>query len=209
MTSTIQKNQENNFKIVSTSRKFLAIAFIAVTSLTGQVEAQKATKPNETGEKSAGWDLRTTQTRLSISPTSTGFNIVCESNPSNQSGGGMAVGKQAQSIPYSDGGKQEDFLVIKLKEVFITSHQIMVTNSNGKKIPVKIEDGVFTFPENLPDGDYNAKCSWSWGASQSGAHSQKAIDCHLKIEGGVCVTMDVIEKNCAAGKHFKDATITN
>jgi hypothetical protein len=186
------------------STKILAIAFIAVASVTSQVVAQKS---SDATEKSAGWDLRTTQTRLSILPTASGFDIVCENN-SNSSGGGMAVGRQAQSIGYSEDGKQEDFLVIKLKEVFITSHQITVTNNSGKKIPVTIEDGVFTFPENLPDGDYKVVCSWSWGVSQSsGAHSQKAIDCHIRFINGVCAEMSVTEKNCAAGKHFSKAKL--
>jgi hypothetical protein len=185
------------------STKFLAIAFIAVASVTSQVVAQRATaKSTEVNE---GID-KSSPVLMKIVPTATGFDIVCENN-SNSSGGGMAVGRQAQSIGYSEGGKQEDFLVIKLKEVFITSHQIVVT-SNGKKIPVTIEDGVFIFPENLPDGDYKAVCSWSWGVSQSsGVHSQKAIDCHIRFINGVCVEMSVTEKNCAAGKHFKEAKL--
>jgi hypothetical protein len=185
------------------STNFLAIAIIAVASVTSQVVAQRTTaKSTEVNE---GID-KSSPVLMKIVPTATGFDIVCENN-GNSSGGGMAVGRQAQSIGYSEGGKQEDFLVIKLKEVFITSRQMVVT-SNGKEIPVTIGDGMFIFPENLPDGDYKAVCSWSWGVSQSsGVHSQKAIDCHIRFINGVCVEMSVTEKNCAAGKHFSKATL--
>jgi hypothetical protein len=63
-----------------------------------------------------------------------------------------------------------------------------------KIIPTTIDNDTCTLPEDLPNGDYNVVCSWSWGAHESGTNSQKTIDCHLKIENGVCVDMAINEK---------------
>ncbi len=63
-----------------------------------------------------------------------------------------------------------------------------------KIIPITVDNDTCTLPEDLPDGDYNVVCSWSWGTHQSGSNSQKAIDCHLKIENGIYKEIAINEK---------------
>ncbi len=72
--------------------------------------------------------------------------------------------------------------------------------SKGKPVAITINDSGFTMPENCPDGTYDIVANWSWGAHQSGITSLKAIDCHLKIENGVCVDMAINEKGSSGTK---------
>jgi type VI secretion system secreted protein Hcp len=106
------------------------------------------------------------------------------SNPSNPSGGGMAVGKGIpQDLHFSKkydnaspviskncaagkhfkdatismcvaGGKQEDFLVIKLKEVFITSHQVSASTGGevSDQISISYSDIEYSYKPQKADG---------------------------------------------------------
>lgn len=106
------------------------------------------------------------------------------SNAANISGGGMAVGKgQAQDLHFTKkydraspniskncisgkhfkdatismsiaGGSQEDFLVIKLKEVYITSHQV-TAGSGGEvtdSVSMAYADIEYAYKPQKPDG---------------------------------------------------------
>jgi len=106
------------------------------------------------------------------------------SNAANISGGGMAVGKgQAQDLHFTKkydraspniskncisgkhfkdatismsiaGGSQEDFLVIKLKEVYITSHQV-TAGAGGEvtdSVSMAYADIEYAYKPQKPDG---------------------------------------------------------
>ena len=106
------------------------------------------------------------------------------SNAANISGGGMAVGKgQAQDLHFTKkydraspniskncisgkhfkdatismsiaGGSQEDFLVIKLKEVYITSHQV-TAGAGGEvtdSVSMAYADIEYAYKPQTPDG---------------------------------------------------------
>jgi hypothetical protein len=230
------------------STNFLAIAIIAVASVTGQLVAQETseiqkskTKSNNTNERSATWDIGQMRTSLKIIPTETGCDIVSwswgASNSSNSSGGEIEVGKFVSKVS-SKGGEDGS---ITQNEIIDSRKQISVTNEEenstevaknvaagkhfkeatismkssggvsgaekvsmqdfhftvkckGRAIPATVDNDTCTFPEDLPDGAYDVVCSWSWGAHQTGTFTQKTIDCHLKIENGVCVGMAINEK---------------
>jgi hypothetical protein len=265
---------------------FLAIAIIAVASVTGQVVAQETTEIQKARTKSNNANERTfdkaSPMLMKISPTETGCDIISwslgASNSSNSSGGGMAVGKQVRSVTFDDNATEEtagDQSKIKLKEVFISNHEVSNSDEDentevvskiangkhfkeatlsinvddsqqqsrkgkpqdlhflkkydntspvlfktssgkvsmqdfhftvkckGRTIPVTVDNDTCTFPEDLPDGTYDVVCSWSWGAHQTGTFTQKTIDCHLKIENGVCVDMAINEKGTAGTKSPK------
>jgi type VI secretion system secreted protein Hcp len=123
------------------------------------------------------------------------FNWSCgESNPSNHSGGGMAVGKGTPqdmhfTMKYCSasptiskncaagkhfkeatlsmslaGGKQEDFLVIKLKEVFITSHQISASTGGEVTDSVSIAYGdiEYAYKPQKADGSLGGEVKFGW-----------------------------------------------
>jgi type VI secretion system secreted protein Hcp len=116
------------------------------------------------------------------------------SNASNSSGGGMAVGKGrpqdivltkkydtsspviskhcASGKHFKDatisfalaGGKQEDFLVIKLKEVFITSHSISA-NSGGEvtdQISMSYGDIEYAYKPQKADGSLGGEVKFGY-----------------------------------------------
>ena len=116
------------------------------------------------------------------------------SNAANISGGGMAVGKgNAQDLHFTKkydrsspniskhcvsgkhfkdatismsiaGGAQEDFLVIKLKEVYITSHQ--VTASAGGEVTDNISiayaDIEYAYKPQKPDGSLGGEVKFGY-----------------------------------------------
>jgi hypothetical protein len=206
MTSTIHEHQKNNLKIVSKPQKILAIAFIVLASVTGQVVAQKATETQKNvNETTANSDVRTAVVR--IVATSTGCDVVLGAtikSPRDPSSG-VATGKRQHgpiSVLYET--TQNDGIVNgnHIKEAKISSSNAKVSmqdfhftmKSRGKSIAVTSEDGVCKLPVDLPDGDYILSCDWSWGAHNSGSSFQKVIDCNLKLEGGVCVGMVINDK---------------
>jgi type VI secretion system secreted protein Hcp len=115
-------------------------------------------------------------------------------NSSNSSGGGMAVGKGThQDLHFTKkfdgaspnlskncaagkhfkeatlsmslaGGKQEDFLVIKLKEVFITSHQ--VSASTGGEVTdqasMSYGDIEYAYKPQKADGSLGGDIKFGW-----------------------------------------------
>lgn len=218
---------------------FFAIAIIASASFTGQVVAQEtktvSTKGRQTqgtnfgdrvnaglpqaggalANKSAGWDLRTTEVR--IVATDDGCDIVCDSSTKNKRdvASGRSTGKRL-SIACCDhsatatenkcaAGKHFSKADISSRQgavggtgkVNVQDISFTVKNK-GKIVPIIVNNDSFSFPADCPDGTYDLACSWSWGASN--ASTQKAIDCHLKIENGVCVDMAINEKGTSATK---------
>ena len=116
------------------------------------------------------------------------------SNAANISGGGMAVGKgQAQDLHFTKkydraspniskncisgkhfkdatismsiaGGSQEDFLVIKLKEVYITSHQVSAS-AGGEvtdAVSVAYADIEYAYKPQKPDGSLGGEVKFGW-----------------------------------------------
>jgi type VI secretion system secreted protein Hcp len=116
------------------------------------------------------------------------------SNASNSAGGGMAVGKgrpqdivltkkydssspviskhSASGKHFKDatisfalaGGKQEDYLVIKLKEVFITSHSISAT-AGGEvtdQVTMSYGDIEYAYKPQKPDGSLGGEVKFGW-----------------------------------------------
>ena len=116
------------------------------------------------------------------------------SNAANISGGGMAVGKgQAQDLHFTKkydraspniskncisgkhfkdatismsiaGGSQEDFLVIKLKEVYITSHQVSAS-AGGEvtdNISIAYADIEYAYKPQKPDGSLGGEVKFGY-----------------------------------------------
>jgi type VI secretion system secreted protein Hcp len=116
------------------------------------------------------------------------------SNASNSSGGGMAVGKgKPQDLHITKkydkaspvlskncaagthfkeatlsmslaGGKQEDFLVIKLKEVFVTSHQVSA-GAGGEvsdQISLSYGDIEYSYKPQKDDGSLDGEVKFGW-----------------------------------------------
>lgn len=116
------------------------------------------------------------------------------SNAANVSGGGMAVGKgQAQDLHFTKkydrsspniskhcvsgkhfkdatismsiaGGAQEDFLVIKLKEVYITSHQVSAS-AGGEvtdNISIAYADIEYAYKPQKPDGSLGGEVKFGY-----------------------------------------------
>jgi type VI secretion system secreted protein Hcp len=116
------------------------------------------------------------------------------SNSSNSSGGGLAVGKgKPQDIHFTKkydnaspvlskncaagkhfkdatismslaGGKQEDFLVIKLKEVFISSHQVSA-GSGGEvsdQVSMTYGDIEYSYKPQKDDGSLGGEVKFGW-----------------------------------------------
>jgi hypothetical protein len=216
------------------STKFLAIAFIAVASVTSQVVAQETTEinKNNANERTSGYDVKM-NTKLRMIATSSGCDIVCENVGSggevtdikqvksvifdkggedgsvtqdeNKDSSGQAVGKGTpQDLHFSKKYDNASPVISKTGSGIVSMQDFHFTmKSKGKNIPVSSEDGVCTLPDNLPDGDYILSCDWSWGAHNGGTSSQKSCDCHLKLEGGVCVDMAINEKGTAGTKSPK------
>jgi hypothetical protein len=188
---------------------FLAIAIIAVVSVTGQVAAQ------ETSERSSDFDLAK-NVKLRIVATSTGCDVVCESVGDN---GKNVVASQTQSVVYTQDEAQSTEKIVQGKHIAKATITMknsgsgagkvnlqdfhFAVQSKGRVIPVTVDNDTCTFPDDLPDGTYDVVCSWSWGASQSGASSQKSIDCHIKLINGVCENMAINEKGTAGTKSPK------
>ncbi len=170
---------------------------------------------SEVSDKSSGWDLRTTEVR--IVATADGCDIVCDSSTKNKRdvASGQSTGRRL-SIACCDhsatateqkcaAGKHFSKADISSRQgagggtgkVNVQDISFSVKNK-GKIIPITVNNDSFSFPEDCPDGTYDVACSWSWGASN--ASTQKAIDCHLKIENGVCVDMAINEKGTSATK---------
>jgi type VI secretion system secreted protein Hcp len=116
------------------------------------------------------------------------------SNASNSSGGGMAVGKGipqdlhftkkydnaspnlskhcAAGKHFKDatismslaGGKQEDFLVIKLKEVFISSHQVSASTGGevSDQASMTYSDIEYAFKPQKDDGSLGGEVKFGW-----------------------------------------------
>ena len=116
------------------------------------------------------------------------------SNAANVSGGGMAVGKgQAHDLHFTKkydrsspniskncasgkhfkdatismsiaGGSQEDFLVIKLKEVYITSHNISASAGGEVTDAVSIAyaDIEYAYKPQKPDGSLGGEVKFGW-----------------------------------------------
>lgn len=77
------------------------------------------------------------------------------------SGKHFASAKLSMSLA---GGKQEDFLVITLKEVFITHHQ-MDASSEGEvmdKVSVSFSDIEYTYKPQKPDGTFGGEVKSGW-----------------------------------------------
>jgi hypothetical protein len=53
---------------------------------------------------------------------------------------------------------------------------------------VKVENGEFTFPPAVNDGDYDLIMSWSWGASQGGKRCD--VSFKLTMKDGACIAID-------------------
>jgi type VI secretion system secreted protein Hcp len=117
-----------------------------------------------------------------------------ESNPSNPSGGGMAVGKGTPqdmhfTMKYCSaspviskhcaagthikeacfsmsvaGGNQEDFLTIKLKEVFITSHQISASTGGEvtDSVSMSYSDIEYAYKPQKADGSLGGQVLFGW-----------------------------------------------
>lgn len=116
------------------------------------------------------------------------------SNAANISGGGMAVGKgNAQDLHFTKkydrsspniskhcvsgkhfkdatismsiaGGAQEDFLVIKLKEVYITSHQVSAS-AGGEvtdNISIAYADIEYAYKPQKPDGSLGGEVKFGY-----------------------------------------------
>ena len=116
------------------------------------------------------------------------------SNAANISGGGMAVGKgNAQDLHFTKkydrsspniskhcvsgkhfkdatismsiaGGAQEDFLVIKLKEVYITSHQVSASAGGEVTdvVSVAYADIEYAYKPQKPDGSLGGEVKFGW-----------------------------------------------
>jgi type VI secretion system secreted protein Hcp len=115
-------------------------------------------------------------------------------NASNSSGGGMAVGKgKPQDLHITKkydkaspvlskncaagthfkeatlsmsvaGGKQEDFLVIKLKEVFVTSHQVSA-GAGGEvsdQVSLSYGDIEYSYKPQKEDGSLDGEVKFGW-----------------------------------------------
>lgn len=77
------------------------------------------------------------------------------------SGKHFASAKLSMSLA---GGKQEDFLVITLKEVFITHHQ-MDASSDGEvmdKVSMSFSDIEYTYKPQKPDGTFGGEVKSGW-----------------------------------------------
>ena len=115
-------------------------------------------------------------------------------NASNSSGGGMAVGKvTAQDLHITKkfdsssaniskncasgkhfkdatismsmaGGKQEDFLVIKLKEVFISSHQVGASTGGEvtDSVSLSYADIEYAYKPQKADGSLGGEIKFGW-----------------------------------------------
>jgi type VI secretion system secreted protein Hcp len=116
------------------------------------------------------------------------------SNASNPSGGGMAVGKgKPGNVSFSKkfdvsspviskhcaagkhfkdatisfavaGAKQEDFLVVKLKEVFITSHAISASQGGevSDQVTMSFGDIEFAYKPQKGDGSLGGEVKFGW-----------------------------------------------
>jgi hypothetical protein len=191
------------------TRNFLTIAIIVAAGLLGQVVAQ------ETSARSVSYDLAK-NVKLRLVATSTGCDVVCESIGDN---GKNVVASQTQSVVYTQEeatstekivqGKHFSNTTVLMKNSGSGTGKVnlqdfhFAVQSKGRVIPVTVDNDTCTFPNDLADGDYTAVCSWSWGASQSGASSQKSIDCHIKLVNGVCENMAINEKGTAGTKSSK------
>jgi type VI secretion system secreted protein Hcp len=116
------------------------------------------------------------------------------SNATNSSGGGLAVGKGTPGVlhftkkydisspviskncaggkHFKDavismslaGGKQEDFLVIKLKEVFITSHQLGASSGGlvTDAVTMNCGDIEYSYKPQKDDGSLGGEVKFGW-----------------------------------------------
>jgi type VI secretion system secreted protein Hcp len=118
-------------------------------------------------------------------------------NSSNASGGGMGVGKgvpgylhftklydnssptlskncaagkhfkEATVSMSRAGGKQEDFLVIKLKEVFITTHAVTASTGGdvNDQVSLTYRDIEFAYKPQKADGSLGGEVKFGWDRS--------------------------------------------
>lgn len=191
---------------------FIAIAFIAVSNVASPLYAQEAatqktkTKGNQTNER-ASWDLaKGTKCRVSTSPI--GCDIVFENEVKSprDAASGQASGKR-QHKPFNFSVSSSDNSVTE-----ITSPRDVATGqSTGKRSPgnpigglsikggknpggnqfnkIVAQDGEFTLPADLPDGEYTIVLSWSWGETNAGSMKRCSTGFTVTMEGGTCMAI--------------------
>jgi len=180
---------------------FIVAAFIAATSITGQLYAQDGAS-----SKTAGYDVKKS-VKCRVSSTSTGCDIAFEydvKSPRDVATGQSSGKRQHQPLPIFQ-VSLTDNAVTEVK----SPRDVATGQSSGKRTAgnpiggltikggksnnacmnfqkITIENNEFTIPGGCPDGQYEMSVSWSWGATNSGSSKRCSVDFLLEIEDGVC-----------------------
>ena len=172
---------------------FIATAFIAATSLTGNLQAQEAAK-------TAGYDLKkNVKCRISNSSSGCDFTFTNDIVSPRDPASGLPTGKR-QHKPFSFSVSSTDNSVTEVTTPKNTASKtsggkasfsdLSVTITiKGKSQKLSVVDGEFTLPENCPNGECALAASWSWGASNSGSSKRCSVDFLLEIQDGVCMAI--------------------
>jgi len=184
---------------------FITLVFIASTAITGKLIAQEAV-----ASKTASYDLKKA-VKCRVSSTAAGCAITFDHeivSPRDASSG-MATGKR-QHKPYVYIVSADDNSVSEVTsprdvatgqasgKVSYSDLSVMISLEKGKAKKIAAEDGEFSLPSDLADGDYTVVLSWSWGASNPGASKRCQTTFTVTIQDGVCMAIN--EKGHAGTK---------
>ncbi len=183
---------------------FITLAFIAATCITGKLIAQEVVTA-----KTAGYDLKSS-IKCRVSSTANGCDIVFnhEITSPRDAASGMATGKRMHK-PFIYKVSSTDNSVTEIAsprdlasgqasgKVSYSDLSVMISLEKNKTQKITVEDGEFTLPADLSNGDHDVVLSWSWGATNTHTSRCKTTFT-VTMQGGVCMAIN--EKGHAGTK---------
>jgi hypothetical protein len=183
----------------------VTLAFITSTALAGKLIAQQTA-----ALRTAGYDLKkAVKCRISNTPDGCAIEfdhqIVSPRDPAS----GMATGKRMHK-PFIYMVSAADNAVSEITsprdvstgqssgKVSYSDLSVMISLEKGKSKKIDVEDGEFSLPSDLSNGDYIIVLSWSWGASNPGNAKRCQAAFTVTIQDGVCMAIN--EKGHAGTK---------
>jgi len=188
-----------------TKLNFIAIALIASTSLTVQVQAQENARPDQKIKTKSNINNDRVSV-MKINGTTKGCSIVFGDNvvSPKDAASGLPTGKRMHKpfvitkevdISSSDNGLTEitsprDAATGQASGKVPMSDLSVMIKMDRKFMPVPEENGEYMIPTHCPNGDCEMLVSWSWGATNNSSVKRCETAFTLTMKDGVCMAIN-------------------